>query len=85
MSSEEQRVQALRDDANDVTNLSLEATRRMQQIAVETEQIGNATLQNINEQGEIINRIEGGLENINQNVGEAEKELEDLEKCCGCF
>ena len=38
----------------------------------------------LDEQGEQINRIEEGTDNINQGMKEAEKNLKNLEKCCGC-
>ncbi|RDD44989.1 Synaptosomal-associated protein 25 [Trichoplax sp. H2] len=49
----------------------------------QTEAIGSQTLVVLNEQGGKLTRIEGGMENINNNMSEAEKSLADVEKCCG--
>ncbi|XP_077397361.1 synaptosomal-associated protein 25 isoform X2 [Festucalex cinctus] len=51
--------------ANQVTDESLESTRRMMQLVEELE------------------RIEEGLDQINSDMKEAEKNLTDLGKCCG--
>jgi hypothetical protein len=37
----------------------------------------------LDEQGEQLDRIEEGTDRINQDMKDAEKNLEGLEKCCG--
>ena len=59
-------------------------TRRMKQMAYETEEVGNQTINNLYDQGEQLNRIEGGLDKVNNNLSEAEDEMREMEKTCGC-
>ncbi|XP_052125981.1 synaptosomal-associated protein 25 isoform X4 [Frankliniella occidentalis] len=49
----------------------------------ETEEAGGATLQMLNHQGEQLDRIEEGMDQINADMKEAEKNLTGMEKCCG--
>ncbi len=49
----------------------------------ESKEAGIKTLVMLDEQGEQLDRIEEGADKINQDMKEAEKNLEGLEKCCG--
>uniref|UniRef100_A0A3Q3KT17 Synaptosomal-associated protein n=1 Tax=Mastacembelus armatus TaxID=205130 RepID=A0A3Q3KT17_9TELE len=69
--------------ANQVTDESLESTRRMLQMAEESRQTGANTMDMLNHQGEQLNRVEDGMDQINQDMKQAEKNLTDLSKCCG--
>ncbi|XP_072343234.1 synaptosomal-associated protein 23-like [Scyliorhinus torazame] len=69
--------------ANQVTDESLESTRRMLQIAEESREAGGKTLVMLDEQGEQLRRVDEGLDQINQDMKVAEKNLTDLTKCCG--
>ncbi|XP_026233100.1 SNARE_SNAP25N and SNARE_SNAP23C domain-containing protein isoform X2 [Anabas testudineus] len=69
--------------ANQVTDESLESTRRMMQLVEESKDAGIKTVVNLYEQGEQLERIEEGLDQINSDMKEAEKNLTDLGKCCG--
>ncbi|XP_053331366.1 synaptosomal-associated protein 23 isoform X2 [Spea bombifrons] len=69
--------------ANQVTDESLESTRRMRNLAVECQDTGIKTITMLDEQGEQLNRIEGGMDQINKDMREAEKNLTELNKCCG--
>ncbi|XP_029373276.1 synaptosomal-associated protein 25 isoform X1 [Echeneis naucrates] len=69
--------------ANQVTDESLESTRRMMQLVEESKEAGIITLVRLDEQGEQLERIEEGLDQINSDMREAEKNLTDLGKCCG--
>ncbi|KAM4627700.1 synaptosomal-associated protein 25 [Polymixia lowei] len=69
--------------ANQVTDESLESTRRMMQLVEESKDAGIRALVMLDEQGEQLERIEEGLEQINSDMKEAEKNLTDLAKCCG--
>ncbi|MGH0148408.1 UNVERIFIED_CONTAM: hypothetical protein FKN15_014138 [Acipenser sinensis] len=62
---------------------SLESTRRMMQLVEESKDAGMRTLVMLDEQGEQLERVEDGLDQINQNMKEAEKNLTNLGKCCG--
>ncbi|KAM8920777.1 synaptosomal-associated protein 23 isoform 2-T2 [Pelodytes ibericus] len=69
--------------ANQVTDESLESTRRMKNLAVECQDTGIKTITMLDEQGEQLNRIEVGMDQINKDMREAEKNLTELNKCCG--
>ncbi|XP_058269074.1 SNARE_SNAP25N and SNARE_SNAP23C domain-containing protein [Hemibagrus wyckioides] len=68
---------------NQVTDESLEVTRNMKLLLEESKDAGIRTLVMLDEQGEQLERIEEGLDQINQDMREAEKNLTDLGKCCG--
>ncbi|XP_069500399.1 synaptosomal-associated protein 25-like isoform X1 [Ambystoma mexicanum] len=78
--SEHQEIQRR---VNQVTEESLESTRRMVQLVEESKDAGIRTLVMLDEQGEQLDRIDEGLEQINQDMKEAEKNLTDMAKCCG--
>ncbi|XP_013125543.1 synaptosome associated protein 23.1 isoform X1 [Oreochromis niloticus] len=69
--------------ANQVTDESLESTRRMLQMAEESKQTGVNTVVMLDQQGEQLSRVERGMDQINQDMRQAEKNLTDLSKCCG--
>ncbi|KAM6918083.1 synaptosome associated protein 23.1 isoform 2-T2 [Lycodopsis pacificus] len=69
--------------SNQVTDESLESTRRMLQMAEESKQTGTNTLVMLDEQGEQLRRVDEGMDQINQDMRQAEKNLTDLSKCCG--
>ena len=68
---------------NIVADESLESTRRMKQMVEESQAAGVKTIEMLETQGEQLNRIEGGLDNINADMKEAEKHLTGMEKWCG--
>ncbi|XP_068578055.1 synaptosomal-associated protein 23-like isoform X2 [Cebidichthys violaceus] len=69
--------------ANQVTDESLESTRRMLQMAEESKQTGTNTMVMLDQQGEQLRRVDEGMDQINQDMRQAEKNLTDLSKCCG--
>ncbi|XP_033734057.1 synaptosomal-associated protein 25-like isoform X2 [Pecten maximus] len=69
--------------SNQVTDDSLESTRRMMQLCEESKEVGIKTLVMLDEQGEQLDRIEEGMDQINKDMKDAEKNLEGMEKCCG--
>uniref|UniRef100_A0A1I7Y9I3 Synaptosomal-associated protein n=1 Tax=Steinernema glaseri TaxID=37863 RepID=A0A1I7Y9I3_9BILA len=62
---------------------SLESTRRMMAFCEESKEAGIKTLVMLDDQGEQLERVEGGLDTINQDMREAEEHLKGMEKCCG--
>lgn len=68
---------------NQVTEDSLESTRRMLQLCDESKEAGIRTLVGLDEQGEQLDKIEEDMEKINVDMREAEKNLTGMEKCCG--
>ncbi|XP_067363008.1 SNARE_SNAP25N and SNARE_SNAP23C domain-containing protein isoform X1 [Channa argus] len=73
----------LQSRANQVTDESLESTRRMMQLVEESKDAGIKTVVNLYEQGEQLERIEEGMDSINRDMREAEKNLTDMAQCCG--
>lgn len=67
-----------------VTNESLDATRRIRQVAEETHGMGVETLVTLNEQGEKLDNAERRLDEINVDLKQTDRNLQELEKCCGC-
>lgn len=67
-----------------VTGESLDATRRIRQVAEETHGIGVETLVTLNEQGEKLDNAERKLDEINVDLKQTDRNLTELEKCCGC-
>ena len=76
--------QAMNDRANKATNESVDATRRMRTMMEDAADAGVNTLVMLDEQGEQLNRIEEGMDQINNDMKKAEEQLTNLEKCCGC-
>ncbi|CAF2356067.1 unnamed protein product [Rotaria sp. Silwood2] len=68
---------------NQTTNESLESTRRMLGLCEESKEAGIRTLVMLDEQGEQLDAIDSGMDRINAEMRDAEKNLEGLEKCCG--
>ncbi|CAF3444256.1 unnamed protein product [Rotaria socialis] len=68
---------------NQTTNDSLESTRRMLALCDESKEAGIRTLVMLDEQGEQLDAIDSGMDRINAEMRDAEKNLEGLEKCCG--
>lgn len=62
---------------------SLEATRRLLGLCEESKEAGIRTLVMLDEQGEQLDAIDSGMDRINAEMRDAEKNLEGLEKCCG--
>ncbi|XP_022606017.1 synaptosomal-associated protein 23 isoform X1 [Seriola dumerili] len=80
---EDMTVEQMTMRANQVTDESLESTRRMLQMAEESKQTGTNTMVMLEEQGEQLRRVDEGMDQINQDMRQAEKNLTDLSKCCG--
>ena len=68
-----------------VTDQTLDSTRRILRTAEETNQIGVDTLVTLNEQGEKLDNVERRLDEINVDLKRTDKNLSEIEKCCGCF
>lgn len=76
-------LEEIQQQCNQTTDDSLESTRRMLNMCEESKEAGIRTLVMLDEQGEQLDRIEEGLDQINQDMRDAEKNLEGMEKCCG--
>lgn len=75
--------QQMAERANQVTDESLESTRRMLQLAEESRDTGVKTITMLDQQGEQLRQVEQGMDQINEDMRQAEKNLTDLSKCCG--
>nr|CAD7453391.1 unnamed protein product [Timema tahoe] len=76
-------LQELQLKAGQVTDDSLDSTRRMLALCEESQDVGGQTLVLLDHQGEQLDRIEEGMDQINADMKEAEKNLTGMEKCCG--
>ncbi|XP_063232072.1 synaptosomal-associated protein 25 isoform X1 [Bacillus rossius redtenbacheri] len=76
-------LQELQMKAGQVTDESLESTRRMLALCEESKEAGIRTLVALDDQGEQLDRVEEGMDQINADMKEAEKNLTGMEKCCG--
>lgn len=76
-------LQDLQIKAAQVTDESLESTRRMLNLMDESKEAGIRTLVALDDQGEQLDRIEEDMDRINADMKEAEKNLSGMEKCCG--
>jgi len=77
-----ERMQA---KANSISDASLESSRRMRDMLIETQDTGQNTLAMLDTQGEQLNRVEANLDTINSEMKEADKALTGMEKWCGLF
>lgn len=77
-------LRAVQAEADAVTDESLSATRRMLATAEETREVGAKTLQELDEQGDKLRKVNQDLNEINHDMKAAEKTLTQMEKCCGC-
>lgn len=78
-------LEGLQLKCNQVTDESLESTRRMMDLCAEAKDAGIKTLVALDDQGEQIEKIEGGLDSINADMGLAEKALKAMDLACGIF
>lgn len=76
-------LQELQVKANQVADESLESTRRMMALCEESTEVGMRTIVMLDEQGEQLDRVEDGMDQIHADMREAEKNLSGMEKCCG--
>jgi len=68
---------------NAVTDASLESTRNMVNMMEESNTTGAKTIEMLENQGEQLNRIEKGLDDINADMKQAEQHITQMEKFCG--
>jgi len=76
-------LESLQLKANQVTDESLESTRRMIALCEDAQGAGAKTVDMLAHQGEQLDRVEGGLDNMNAEMKKAEKHLTGMEKWFG--
>lgn len=79
------RKQAYIEEANKVTDKTLQSTRRMVALVEESKAVGIDTIDNLVQQGEQLDRIDDGLDEIAVGVKKAEHNITEMNKCCGLF
>jgi len=72
-------------EANQVTEKSRDATRRMVALVEETKAVGIDTMDEVVRQGEQLDNVESHLDDIAFGVKKSEKHLDEMDKCCGMF
>lgn len=78
-------LESLQLKANQVTDESLESTRRMISLCEESKEAGIKTLVALDDQGEQLEKIDSGMDSINADMKIAEQALKGMELCCGIF
>ncbi|XP_010877748.1 synaptosomal-associated protein 25-B isoform X2 [Esox lucius] len=76
-------LENLQAKADQIADESLESTRRMLAMVEESKDAGIRTLVMLDEQGEQLDRFEDGMNKVNQDLKEAEKDMKGLGQCCG--
>lgn len=77
--------QAYLNEANQVTDKSRDATRRMVALVEESKAVGIDTMDELVRQGEQLDRAESQLDDIAFGVKKSESHLDEMNKCCGLF
>ena len=78
-------LEGLQLKCNQVTDDTLESTRRMMNLCSEAKDAGIKSLVALDDQGEQIDKVEAGLDSINADMGLAEKALKAMDLACGIF
>lgn len=68
---------------NKRTDESLDSTRRMVGMMEESQEAGAKTMEALYKQGEQLENVEVGLDRMGDDMAEAEKQMREIEKCCG--
>ncbi|CAB4066234.1 SNAP25 [Lepeophtheirus salmonis] len=78
-------LESLQLKCNDITDTSLESTRRMKNMCEEAKDCGIKTLVMLDDQGEQLEKFESGMDNINSDMRLAEQALRSMDLLCGIF
>lgn len=78
-------LEALQLQIGQISNDSLESTRRMKKLCEESKEYGIKTLVALDDQGEQLDKIEKGMDSIRYDMRAAEKALKGMDLCCGIF
>lgn len=76
-------LESLQLKANQVTDESLDSTRRMITLCEDSQAAGIKTIEMLEHQGEQLTRIEEGMDTMHGNMKDANKHLTGMEKWCG--
>jgi len=79
------KKQAYIEEANKVTDRTLQSTQRMVALVEESKAVGIDTIDNLVQQGEQLDNIDDGLDEIAVGVKKSENNITEMNKCCGLF
>ena len=74
----------LREQVDIAQDEGLQITRNIRDIAIETPGIGKDTAETLIQQGEQLDNVERRMGEMNADLKEADRNLREIEKCCGC-
>ena len=78
-------LESLQLKCNNLTDDSLESTRRMKGMCEEAKDCGIKTLVMLDDQGEQLEKFEKGVDQINSDMRLAEQALRSMDLLCGIF
>ena len=78
-------LEGLQLKCNEITDESLESTRRMKAMCEEAKDSGIKTLVMLDDQGEQLEKFESGMDQINSDMRLAEQALKSMDLLCGIF
>ena len=78
-------LEGLQLKCNELTDESLESTRRMKAMCEESKDAGIKTLVMLDDQGEQLEKFESGMDQINSDMRLAEQALKSMDLLCGIF
>ena len=78
-------LEGLQLKCNELTDESLESTRRMKNMCEEAKDSGIKTLVMLDDQGEQLEKFESGMDSINADMRLAEQALKSMDLLCGIF
>ena len=78
-------LEGLQLKCNELTDESLESTRRMKNMCEEAKDSGIKTLVMLDDQGEQLEKFESGMDSINSDMRLAEQALKSMDLLCGIF
>ena len=76
-------IEQLQLESKKVSNKSLESTRNMKELCEESQIVAIKTLENLDHQGNQLDRVNDGLDDMRSEMRQTEKSLNGLEKFCG--
>ena len=76
-------IEQLQLEAKKVSNKSLESTRNMKELCEESHIVAIKTLENLEHQGNQLDRVNEGLDDMRSEMRQTEKSLNGMEKFCG--
>ena len=78
-------LEGLQLKCNEITDESLDSTRRMKNLCEEAKDAGIKTLVMLDDQGEQLEKFESGMDQINSDMRLAEQALKSMDLLCGIF